>query len=75
MLTFLGSDFSIDTQLYCDQRHLPSKSSSLATFVPVPVGAVWVEVAVQVNVNRDVENVRIIVKGLLDAVSCKCVSA
>lgn len=75
MLTFLGSDFSIDIQLYSDQRHLPSKSNSLATFVPVPVGTVWVEVTVQVNVNRDIENVRIIVKGLLDAVSCKCVSA
>lgn len=47
-----------------------SKTGSLATLIPITFIATGVKVSVLVDVNRDVKDIGIIVKSLLNSVTC-----
>lgn len=47
-----------------------SQSGSLAAVIPIAFIATRIELAILVDVNRDVENIGIIVESLLHSVSC-----
>lgn len=43
--------------------------------IQVTLGAAGIELAILVDMNRDVENIRVIVEGLLHAITCAGVRA
>jgi hypothetical protein len=67
MLMFLKKSVN-ELNHRCSNLH--ADSSSITIVVPASFRASRVEIAVLENVDRDVENIGVIVKGLLDAISC-----
>jgi hypothetical protein len=77
MFTFLdlNSEFKVQAKVPLHVRlNSLSQSSTLTTVIPVAFIATGIEPATLINVNRDVEDIGIIVESLLNTISCLNVS-